>query len=280
MSFQELFEPIKKAHAIAETIFFFEFSGRLIAGQKQMDLLKQEMKDLLPIAEEQQSVEINLDKLQNTSVLSNSDAVQFMRKGEDERPQWVVRIFGPSISIHCVEYSRWQPVKAEFEAIFNKILTSLSVSEPLLGCGLKVIDRFKFDWDQSRYDVSLLLDTSSKYVTGHAFEAGMRWHSHTGWFEPSDFAEVEVLSQLNLDSGAIMESEKPVGFVSIDHTLSLRSCASQFVKEPIIGLGEGMALLDSLPKVYEKLHSCNKSVVGNVLAKEVVMHMGLASGEA
>ncbi|WP_259757446.1 TIGR04255 family protein [Pseudomonas sp. GCEP-101] len=282
MSVSELFEPIKKSHAIAETIFFFEFANRLIANQKKMESLKSNLADLFSEFDETKSVQITLENSETPSIQQNSDAIQMVRRNATSNAlEWIVRIAGPSISIHCLEYYRWAPAKQFFLDVLKRVLEALDTQEPLLGGGLRVLDRFRFMPSAGKYNISELLDPESVYVSDHVFSSGERWHVYTGWFEPGKLESTEVLSQLNLDSSYTTSSDGELqSFVTLDHTLSLRDSENKVSKSPLGALSDGKKVLDSASELFEAFHLCNKSVIFNVLNKKIAEQMNLRQGGA
>ncbi|SEJ57233.1 TIGR04255 family protein [Pseudomonas linyingensis] len=281
MERKEIFEPIKTAHAVAEVIFFFEFSELLISSRKKMDDLKAGMVDLLPDAKEQKSVQISLGDDEAASVQHSADAIQFSKQSPAGELQWLARVVGPTLSVHCVDYSRWAPVKTQFLAILECALNSLGIKDGFSGVGLKVIDRFRYNESAGAYDLARLVDPESKYVSRHVFDSGHRWHFYSGWYERDavDLEGVEVLSQLNLDSSFVAISDGVLqNFVTFDHTLALKNV--EMGNGVLVALEGGSSAVDVISKVFDNLHEVNKSIIRDVLSKEVADRMNLKRQEA
>lgn len=276
MERKEIFEPVKTAHAVVEVIFFFEFSELLISSRKKMDDLKEAMASLLPDAKEQKSFQISLGDNEAASVQHNADAIHFSRKSAAGELQWQARVVGPTLSVHCVDYTRWAPVKTQFLAILACALGSLGVKDGFVGAGLKVIDRFKYNERAGEYDLARLIDPASIYLSSHIFNSGNRWHLHSGWYDRDavSLSGVEVLSQLNLDSSfAALGDGALQNFVTIDHTLALRG-VDQSNRTLSVLEGDSLAV-ELISSVFDSLHEVNKAVIRDVLSKEVADRMNL-----
>lgn len=115
-----------------------------------------------------------------------------------------------------------------------------------------------------------LLKPESKYINPHAFEAGSRWHCHSGWFAPATDRHGEVLNQLNL-TGLKPDAGDLSPLVTIEHIQSLKAKPGQELKDYRSTEGGG-----SLDDLMQRLHDANKSVLSDLLQPAVSKSINLS----
>lgn len=265
-----MFKPINEAHAIAETIVFFEFEPDLTPVMPGLLGLKEVLKDKFPRSDVTQEIRMEVGP-HGSNIKHLPSGLQLSRFRTNGAPEWMVNIGAPAISFHCLDYSRWDPIWAEMKGYIEAVFQEMGAAPVSINAvGLKYVDRFIWSGDPTKYDAKQLFNKSSKALHGRAFESGSRWHCHSGWFDAHQELG-EVLNQLNVDSGHGIMDGLPAVIVSIDHTQTLRrqreGALDQFGKIA----GEDVPL-DGLMK---ELHDGNKNVLIDLLSKPMAKAINL-----
>ena len=132
------FEPVHKAHAIAEMAVIFEFAptpGLAPAPWLDAALCHQLFgKDFA----------IELGQVHQFSVSPSGTAINaqnayILRKGgTPDAPAWLARIEPDVVALHCFAYSRWDQVWLEARGYLNRLMPQLSsASTRLMSLGLR-----------------------------------------------------------------------------------------------------------------------------------------------
>ena len=202
-----MFEPINEAHAVAEMLVFLQFSPNLSPALPSLMGLKDLLEAKLPKATENTAFSITLEEGRN-EVTKLPSGLQLMSFRSDGNPAWILNIGPAVISLHCLDYTRWEPVWKEMRFYIGEVLKAIGAAPvSLSSVGLKYVDRFIWTGRDEDYNANLLLRSGSQYLHPGAFQSRQRWHCHTGWFHETDeFGE--ILNQLNIDSAIEPESER------------------------------------------------------------------------
>lgn len=274
-----LFEPIKKSHSIAEFIVFFESFDRLFSSNADAHDAKEAVGKHFSRVDEAPNVEITLDA-NGAMTEQRRDGYSFVkfREGTEEL-SWALRMSGNHISIHSLDYTRWDAIFPQILNYLNVAFSAIKKPLPLVGLGVKVVDRFKFvGSSHDEYRVDALFDPSSKFLTPHAFMSSQRWHVNTGWFgePPSRDANEELLHQLNVDSSVFSDEDgKFTTLIAIDHSATLGDVGRV--------LGKPLSRFSHLEEGFDKnlsdalnyMHLQNKVIVHDLLNKSLASKMNL-----
>lgn len=272
-----MFEPINTAHAISEVVVYLQFSKDLKAELPSLMNLKATLKDRYPaqIDTFSMAVEVNDTQGQLSASQPGVSGFRLSRHGPDGRPDWLIQIGGPSISIHCLEYSRWNSVWSEMRDVLKRIFDELgSGRDYISSIGLKYVDRFIWQDEPGNYDIAALLSNESPYLHDKALDAGERWHCNSGWFEDYS-SECEILNQLNIDSGIGMVESGNSIIVTIDHAQTLRAKGSSSLSRFAEDINAEDARMHLL---VEELHQRNKATLGSLLRDAMARRISLEQG--
>lgn len=275
------FKPFRESHAIVEVVLFFEFAGRISFAS---DIKERILSAVASVEgrdwmyEPVKSIEVNVTGTSSPGVLQSEDGFQMMTfRGEPQELAWQIGARRNQVSLHCLEYSRWEltskTIRSYLAAIFDA-LGEQSASVRMFG--MKVLDRFMYFGDLPDFDASSLFDQDSEYLNSRMFESGHRWHLHTGWFEPGTGVDEEVLSQLSIDSSSIAPPDhRPNVGVSIDHTMTVRA-GHQSELGDVYSVWTGD--LGGVFERFEFMHTRNKEIVCSVLNRGVCDSMNMHVG--
>jgi uncharacterized protein (TIGR04255 family) len=268
------FEPVNKSHAIAEAIVFFEFTPNLQPVMPQLLQLKDELKERLPKAELSPSMQVQFNPNGQINFVSNND-LKLSTFASDGALRWQLNITQNSISVHCIDYTRWNAVWLEMRSFIAAAFKHFGASPVVMsGLGLKYIDRFIWSGSEDDYATSDLFKQDAVFLSGSSFKSGARWHCHTGWFARHEHSE--ILNQLNVDSARNVMAGRPAVVVTVDHAQLLRSDnvqeLSEFGKVP----GKEPEKLDAL---MDRLHNDNRGVILELLIPQMATRIGLLRDE-
>jgi len=264
-TFNNQFNPIHNAHAIVEVIVFFGFpQGEL--GPHIVDRfleLKTELSEDFPSNNLFQMFEVKISE--DYPSLHPKVGFELRRLKIDDSIEWLIRITPDSISIHCLDYSRWNhvyPMVEKYsESIFEK-LKGVGVSPSSIG--LKYVDQFVFRGEPKDYDIANLFKRDSSVLHTRSFSSGCQWHSHSGWFEKIEGLG-EVLSQINIDS-VIQEPQRYI--ISIDHTGTYHNQIE----------GENLLCDSTFRALFaDRIHELNKSLLSDLLTDKMQRRINLGS---
>jgi uncharacterized protein (TIGR04255 family) len=265
------FEPIYRAHAIVEMAVFFEFAQ----GLGDMDHVLQipsKMKDEFPESDKIQAFEVVFEQSQKpTDTKMRIEGVELKRLKSDESLEWLIRITSKSISIHCLEYTRWEDIWSQTNKYIGTIFKELQKFE-LSSIGLRYVDQFVFQGENEDYDLSYLFKKNTTLINPLAFSSGTNWHCNCGWFQ--DLKGLgNVLSHMNT-----------TGITQDDHSSVVIDQTFMFQAQ---GEGENLAqclLPDekgeiSRSNIIEKMHTANKYLLSDLLIDSMQQRISLCAEE-
>ncbi|MDH4844146.1 TIGR04255 family protein [Pseudomonas sp. BN505] len=273
-----MFKPVHGAHAVVETVFFFEFAAPILSDEAIEGSLPAAYADILDRVDKTGSIEVSFDAATRLSSQREIFTYTFSNGGdeESEAPEWAVRIIdGIQISIHCTAYTRWDAVSKQAFQFLDKLAMHAENALDLRSLGFKVVDQFRYEPSEGPYDLRQLCDPTSSYLARKNFESGERWHNNSGWFWAHPNGK-QILNHLNVNSSAVaVQYKAPHTYVTIDHVQVLR-------REE-----EGYALLSSVDadqfsrvvhEFFEPLHDQNKLVINDLLTEDACRRLSLVVG--
>lgn len=284
MSTKDVFIPINEGHAIVEAVAFFHMRSP-DADDPELDAffqptfiesIKEEFAEQFQQSREIKAVKFIADD-KSREFTQMPSGIRMIRMNINGDTSWVISVSPNTISVHCLEYTRWAKVWAETNDIFNRLFKHIgSTPAAVSSVGLKYVDRFRFQGSVKNYDASKLFKKNSEFLHKKAFSSSNKWHCHTGWFDQQIW-DSPVLSQLNIDSGQNIADGKPVSVVTIDHTLTVRAVDS------------GSDLTHLFPKptrsksrlgsLMNDLHFANKELLLDLLTTSMAKRIGLQKVE-
>jgi uncharacterized protein (TIGR04255 family) len=266
------FEPIYKAHAIVEMVVFFEFAHGLDGNMDRLLPLRSEMEDDFPRSNLLQAVEIVFppNQQQASQETRRIDGIELQRFKRDGTFEWLIRITSRSISVHCLEYTRWGYIWPTINRYISTIFGKLAGTNAVLsGVGLKYVDQFVYQGEVKSYDLSRLFKRDTSLLHPRAFSSGTSWHCNCGWFQDMEGLG-KILCQMNITGIA---QDEQCGIVVIDQTSVYHSQGEDTLLETCLSsdrLGE-----DTRSQVIEKMHTDNKHILSELLVDEVQTRISL-----
>jgi uncharacterized protein (TIGR04255 family) len=264
------FQPIYQAHAIVEMVVFFELAYGLEGHMAHLLSIRSDMAQDFPSSDILQSIEISFPQNQDPK----NGGIELRRYKPDGTPEWLIRIISRTISIHCLEYTRWQDVWPKINQYISTIFARLSETGlQLSAVGLKYIDQFIFEGDIKDYDLSHLFKKDTSLLNSRAFSSGAHWHCHCGWFQEMPGLG-KVLSQMN--TTGIAQDEQH-GVIVIDHTFTLHA---QTQDVPLATcLLPDLAGEDARSNIVKEMHRANKCLLGELLVDSMQQRISLCPGD-
>jgi uncharacterized protein (TIGR04255 family) len=252
-----LFEPINKAHSIAEVLVFVSFESVFNAESKDnFASLEQELNEAFPpfhpVGVTGNSFEINLCKT---------------KTAEDWSVEWTITIAEKTIEIRCLDYPTWKEFWCMICGFLEKVLSKV-VHNSISLLGLRYLDQFVYEGDSGEYDIKKLFNPNTTMISKHSFSTSRKWHCHSGWFS-TILGNSQCLNQLNIDVASPINNQNKY-IASIDHNAVFYLFGSSFDSTEII------EKLDSdISQVYNELHQINKDVLSEVLSPEMITLINL-----
>ncbi len=278
-----LFSPINKAHAIVEVImyvrFISDFDDKAI---KQFLELEYELKEDLPKCTHMQryetTVHIEQGDAQNPPVAEKKVSVggiELESIKKDGSKEWMLRIARNTVAVHCFDYSTWPNIWAAGKRFLTKSLEKIDIVNNVVSAtGLIYRDRFLYEGIEEHYDPANLFDTDTDMIFKHAFSAGMRWHCHTGWFDPISATNNTCLNQLNIDAAYGNIEKKQKHITTIEHNIVIHF--PELVQGELTSLtGNSSSEYSELDDIFTQLHSKNKEMLKKLLTRKMADRISL-----
>lgn len=223
------FLPINKAHAIVECTIFIEFLPVFThAVRQKLVNLASRFTEKLPKSDVQKVVEQSVTMTPQGPQVSFKEelsGVELQRVKPDGNLEWMLRTTENIISVHCLDYTRWNKVWPQAKYYLDAAFEQIQGSESFVNAiGIKYIDRFVYQGQTQEYKISELFTEDSPLLANHLFKSGPLWHSHIGWFEEVEgIDDLSCLNQVNIDATFANFSglKKPV--TTIEHNAILRT---------------------------------------------------------
>ncbi len=273
-----MFKPVHGAHAVVETVFFFEFAAPILSDEAIEEHLPAAYADILARVDKTGSIEVSFDAATRLSSQREIFTYTFSNGGdeESEAPEWAVRITdGVQISIHCTAYTRWDAVSKQAFQFLDKLAMHAQAALDLRSLGFKVVDQFRYEPSEGPYDLRLLCNPSSSYLSRKSFESGDRWHNNSGWFWGHPNGK-QILNHLNVNSSAVaVQYKAPHTYVTIDHVQVLRR---EEDRDALLSSVDADQFSRVVHEFFEPLHDQNKLVINDLLTEEACRRLSLVVG--
>lgn len=260
--------PYTDKHGIKSVVFALELVGAISA--ETLVAIKDgdagaTLKKSLPRVQEQRSIVLNFPMApsgfnpgvdQTTQPLTG---LQYDLIKPDGSTEWAVSIQQSMILITCGNYERWK-------AISEKAREFLKTIVPYLGeivvatVGLQYVDEFYSTVPKEQFKLSGLFSSTSRYIPQNIVGCNGPCHSHHGFFDTLEQPLARILNNINVN---VLEETAAFRIEVVGaHRCMLRTQ---------IGLND-IALLQpegTIGAVWEKLHTHNKKIIGDMLIDEV-----------
>ena len=270
--------PFHEKHSIQEAqinlLFFGRFERQDIEATR--GAAEAELLDLLPISAEVRggSLQIDITNPSDPSPLGtmSSDLVgfRFSRVQGNGQQARVLQLTENVLSASVMDYESWPAATQHVNRCFRTVLGTLPLNRcPVMGFGLRFIDRFTFSGRPSEARADFLFTKGNQHIAPYVFKSGATWHCNTGWFDDTigDRGD-RVLHNLNVSSQPVDLSSA----VTIDHHATMHLQTPRQSMPALWGPpDEELGLIDAL----NILHDQNKEILTKVLLPEMLSRIGL-----
>lgn len=271
-----MFSPINSAHSISEVVVFLHFRHAL--GGDEIDALfktRSDLKEDLPIGEEEFAIEANFQfgpsDNQNIDVKKQRKSGFVLRSvKKDGSPEWAFRLADNTVNINCLAYTRWAETKERVLRYLKWFWGAPPTEERFVELvGLKYVDQFLYQEDESEYAPSDLLNFNSPLISRNIGGVGHLWHCHTGWFAERE--EIgRPLVQLNVASAPKVIQDKMELVTTIENNIILRKSENVEILPDRVEGPHGF-----LTRVLDDFHNLNKELLSELLSEEAKKRIGL-----
>lgn len=260
------YSPINNAHSIVETVFFIQFSPAFAPSTiRKLISVKEELKEQFPNSNPINKTDFKIDLVEGCqSVVNKTESVgiELQRTRADGSLEWMLRTAEDTISIHCLDYTRWNEVWQQAETYLIKALGHIEGSDSFVSSiGLRCIDRFLYEDDPEQSDLTKLFIRDTPYIVKTAFTHGPLWHCHSGWFESLN--GLQCLNQLNVNADfANIKGNKTLS-ITVDHNA-------------IAIVEQNSNQKTNLSSTMNQLHVKNKRLLIDLLTKQMAKRINLS----
>lgn len=272
------FSPIYDKHAISEVAIFFEFTRHFTNDDiSNLEDLKRILYKDLPVHDDIFTIEMRFSgKEDQKSQPQIPDKAGFELKkfsyleDDSRKLDWMLRVTDKTISVHCLEYVRWDGFINKASEYFVKAFKKINLSgNEFKSVVLKYIDKFKYSGTDENYDITELFASDNTYIAPYVLaNADCRWHNHIGWFE-SYSEDIEILNQVSIDAARTGTNADSSHITTIDHNAILKRKGEQIALPLAMPIDNGDDNFKSLIDALDFLHDLNKSVIGNMLSSNM-----------
>jgi uncharacterized protein (TIGR04255 family) len=266
------YSPINNAHSIVETVFFIQFSPAFGASTiRKLISVKDELKEQFPKSNPINRTAFKFDLAEGGQTVMNeaeSVGIELQRTRADGSLEWMLRIAEDIVSVHCLDYTRWDEVWQQAETYLTKALGHIDGSDSFVSSiGLRCIDRFLYKDDPKQSNLTELFKQDTPYIVKTAFTHGPLWHCHSGWFEGLN--DLECLIQLNVNADfANIEGKKALS-ITVDHS------ATAILEQ------QASNQTTNFSPIMNQLHDKNKRLLIDLLTQKMAtrINLSLPTGE-
>jgi uncharacterized protein (TIGR04255 family) len=261
-------EPAAGKHAIEVIALAVEW-GRPLSEEELHEVAaiyraSDTLTEFFPRIEEIKGLTVSLDSEDTKVSAPVMGGLQIVRAKDDGSPSWMVHVRPELISCNCMEYDRWRTVKPKaLEALLPIVKYATAKGHPIQAIGLQYHDMFRVKTASHADATGRMFRRDSRWLSPRIWEEDGPWHIHQGWFSPGKLGRVD-LNLLNVD--VVTEQQGCVFRIFGQHRALT-----------VTRQGEAAApfTTEDLSSVFESLHTCNKSVLLQLLAQNVCDQIGL-----
>ena len=264
-------KPYSERHAIKNVVFALEF-----AQPVQSDFLRairsgtvnEQLQAELPRVIEQKALVFNF-----TTVGTNLGApvggapqplggLTYDKLRPNGEAEWAVTINQGMLLVNCGAYSRWNGIWPEAKKLLSMILPTVLEATSIGTVGLQYVDEFSSIGDKEAFRLDDLFAAHGRFIPPNLLECRGQCHSHHGYFEDvKEPVAGKILTNVNVD--VLEQPSRMVASITGSHR------CMPFAPLAMGGVDEMLADDGLITRIWNKLHRCNKGVIGNILTEEV-----------
>ena len=263
--------PFAGKNAIVEMVAGFQFQGQFYASLgPTISALRQDFEKDLPKFEPVQQITFTMGPAASMPAISpppSPAGFVFTKPKQDGTPGRILRAIGNTVSIHFMEYDRWEDTSESILDYSRRCLTLMNVVERngIVATFLRYIDRFTFDGNPDDAKPAALFRERTNFLPSVIFGSGNQWHANSGWYEP--LAGLRTFNNLNV--GAVAQNPATV---TVDHS---NVYPLETICHSVAEFIDGAPSRPSVLKVWDEQHSLNKRILANLLNQKTLDTIGL-----
>jgi uncharacterized protein (TIGR04255 family) len=271
------YSPINEAHAIVEVVMFVEFAPPFSDSTiRKLISIEHDFTSVLPKVSPVQMRVLGIGPDKSTQILRDQTVgIELQSIRRDGSLEWMLRTTETAISVHCLDYSRWNDIWALAKGHLDKAFRYLEGSDSFIASiGLKYIDRFVCNVDPEQSNLADLFKKETDLLCTRAFSTGPLWHCHSGWFENLPISSIKCLNQLNLDATFTNIKGNKRLVITVHHNAVAQIPPENNGLSILKGAANGSDGLSS-DVIMEALHEQNKIVMGELLSEQMARRINL-----
>lgn len=142
---------------------------------------------------------------------------------------WGLQLHGPFLTVACHDYTRFDTVWQRAKRILMLSLQHIGESYSIAEVTHQVVDRFIYAVPaggnaQDLYQMDQVFRRDTPYLTRKAWDSGLLWHVHQGWFESAE-DDLRHLHQINISNSELQPQAQYATI--IDHRGAARPTDAQ-----------------------------------------------------
>ncbi|MFM0270898.1 TIGR04255 family protein [Paraburkholderia aspalathi] len=264
-------KPYSDKHAIKNVVFALEFSQpvqsdflRSIREGKVSEQLEKE----LPRVIEQKSLVFNFANFgTNLNVPVGGTpqplgGISYDRLRPNGEAEWAVTINQMMILVTCGQYSRWAGIWPQLKSFLLALLPDVLTVTSIGVVGLQYLDEFSSIVRKEDFTLGDLFVANSEFLPSNLVKSRGQCHSHHGYFEDVEQpVSGKILTNINVD--VVEQPSRMVVAITGSHRCTPVTPLAGMVAEELLR-DDGI-----VTRIWEKLHQCNKRILGDILTPEV-----------
>lgn len=181
---------------------------------------------------------------------------------------WSMHLQGPFLFVGCHQYTRFDQVWERARDLLLLGLEAIGETYAIATVTHQVVDRFVYNFSEAQqpreeYQMDEVLRRDTPYLTPKAWESGLLWHVHQGWFDQPRNGKPH-LHQLHISNNELVPNLQYATI--IDHRVTAR---------PQDELSAFDKSRDSMDEIFRDLHTHNKLLMGELLSDAMQKIVGL-----
>lgn len=262
------FSPYSDDHAIRTVVISLAFARPLVESELlAISKLHNVFSSDLPKMETGKMTEFKADSGGNLQGETRTElgTVKFSSFKRDGSADTILDVDKFSLNIVLNSYTGWKNVLPIVLNYLEKMLLQIGEDVFLNVVALHYIDEFKWEGDESEYDIYKLVEKKKNFLPEQVNIWKKVWHNHVGYFETDQHEGTPILCRLNFD--ALIEKKRPI--VRINTMLDFRPNNNNLSRM------KNENLIDHLREILNRLHTKSKSLFGEVITTDMKQRIGL-----
>lgn len=185
-----------------------------------------------------------------------------------------VALFPSRFSYVTTRYDRWRLFRSRMLELLGPLFDDAMHDVYLSATKLEYWDRFIFGGAPDSVSYGDLFRSQSRHLPAFFLDAHSLWHSHTGYFEPTEAAERRLVN-LNVDIFDFADSQPPPAGLTTRRSAGIYSMA-----QDSFALGHGPASSEDASNNLDALHTILKAIMTETISPAMAERIALTPGES